>query len=206
MNRLDQLKITSDRLWEVLFDVTMPFLETKTKEHLERFGVVVTGIKAIDSSINSEYVDVMINIDKMVEYHRNGVHFFIPKDDDVKTIYQYIVDHLEVWRDMLYKGVNNLDAPIEDLIAMDELANALFSLTSHNYKEELNKNSVLSGINTKQPIGPSNFFKPGVKLRSNKEHTSVNNTGIVRINSEKNDEIKREEFSHFLKDKYNERN
>ena len=115
-------KPTSYYIWEPLFRCRVPQLQTTSKEYLRHFGMPTTGNDAYDKDLANQLIDTAIPIAKMVEYFTKGIPVYIVKQADVKTIYEYIENHLLAWKRQLEQGVNIGGAPVDDLIAMDAFA------------------------------------------------------------------------------------
>ena len=100
----------------------------------------------------------------MVEYFTKGIPVYIVKQADVKTIYEYIENHLLAWKRQLEQGVNIGGAPVDDLIAMDAFANKIYEHAKYHFTREvadsiflrqmgaINRNTFISPLSTPAPV------------------------------------------------------
>ena len=154
-------KPTSYYIFEPLFRVRVPQLQTTSNTYLKMFGVPTTGSDAYDHDLANQLIDTAIPIAKMVEYFNKGIPVYIVKQDDVKTIYEYIERHLLAWKSQLERGLNIGGAPIDDLVAMDAFANSVYEHAKHHFTKDVADNifvRYLSGMNG--GINRNNFISP----------------------------------------------
>lgn len=123
---MHQQKDTAAPLWDRSFRCSVSRNLTTTDYYIETFGFVGTGDPQRDKQMKDEIIDTYVNINKLVEYHQKDIPFRLHRYEDTKIIYELIQEHLEAWADRLNRAVNIADAPIEDLIALDQLANAVY--------------------------------------------------------------------------------
>lgn len=80
------------------------------------------------------------------------------------------MDHLQTWKVNIENTLNLADAPIEDLILMDELAHDLFKYVEPEYQETTGSNDILSQIrNTSKTAGGGSFRNFMVSNQARKE-------------------------------------
>lgn len=126
---------TTELIWDRLFHCRVPQLATTSEVYLKFFGTPTTGDRAIDKELSNQLIDTYINIATMVEHHSTGVAVYVVKRSDTKIIYDYIDQHLRAWTKVLERGINVGTAPIDDLIAMDNFANSVYTVAQHEMKE-----------------------------------------------------------------------
>ena len=136
-----KIRDTTYYLWDVTFRCKTPYLQTTDIEYIKHFGMHTTTHMDIDRVLANQWIDTMLPIVKMVEYHQKGIPFRIVKDKDVKTVYEYIENHLQAWANAPKLSLNFTDIPVDDLIAMNEFANTLFPLVKQKYADENIKNA-----------------------------------------------------------------
>ena len=134
---LNQRKDTAAPLWDELFTVRIPQLQMTTTHDIEKFGTYTTGDRGIDKAMSNQWRTTMLPISKMVEFYQEGCQIKIVYEADVKKIYEFISDHLNAWKDMLTNGINVGNAPVEDLIAMDAFANAVYEHAKYQFTQEV---------------------------------------------------------------------
>lgn len=152
-------KDTTKPLWEVLFTVLVPQLSIRSAEDISQFGSYVTGDRGIDNSLSNQWVRVMIPISRMVELYQEGAQIRIVDEKDTKIIYDYISDHLLQWEGILSNGINIGDAPVEDLIAMDNFAHAIYSHAKYHFKSEDGGSILGRYMANLGKLNPQNLFK-----------------------------------------------
>jgi hypothetical protein len=123
---MTQQKDTAAPLWDRVFRCSVSRNLTTSDYYIETFGFVGTGDKERDKELKDEIIDTYVNINKLVDYYQRDIPFRLYRYEDTKIIYELIQEHLEAWSDRLHRAVNIADAPIEDLIALDQLANAVY--------------------------------------------------------------------------------
>lgn len=131
-------KDTTEAIWDDLYLVSIPDIYSRPDEDIKRFGTRITGDKLFDSGATGDFKTVMINIDKMIEHFRNNLEIRIVNYSDTKNIYEAISDHLHAWMYQIKHGINIGDAPIEDLILMDQFAEHVFGHAVQFYDDENN--------------------------------------------------------------------
>ena len=159
-----EIKPTSWYIWELYYLVRIPKIDTISTFELKTYGMYTTGNKELDKSIANEWITTYFTIAKMVEHYKEGTGLAIVKYSDIKEIYEHIENHLNAWKKQLSSGLNIGNAPIDDLVAMDEFANSVYEHAKYNFRrEEVNDimKRTMAGI---LDINSFNFFnKPKVK-------------------------------------------
>lgn len=117
---------TTYYIFDVVWECSIREIDRVTEEEIRYAGTPYTGNAEFDKARMYSWVNVMLSIDKMVEHHKKGSVIKITYHDQTEQIYEYIQRHLRLWADRLDAGVNIAGAPIDDLLAMNDFANALF--------------------------------------------------------------------------------
>lgn len=153
---MTDIKDTSYYIWEPLFRVRVPQLQTTSAEYIRHFGTPTTGDASIDRDLANQLIDTAIPIAKMVEYFKKGIPVYIAKTSDTKIIYEYIENHLLAWKRRLEVGVNIANAPIEDLILLDRFANSVYEHAKYHFTPDVVESTFLRSMPTM--ISKSNFL------------------------------------------------
>ena len=140
-------------IWDILFLASVPESATINIEDYKLRGRPSTGDLELDRQNSNALTTTWMNIAKMVEYRTMGIPVRILSDDDVKTIYEYIQHHLLAWSAKVQRGLNNIEAPLDDLLAMERFAEEIFQHAKwqfHEGKANLDFSRMLSqlGIRT----------------------------------------------------------
>jgi len=138
----------TELIWGRIFAVSIPQYAIYNEAEVEQYGLPSCGIPQIDAESLSNPVPVMLNIDKIAEHFRDGV--YITASRDVTTgIFITIHNYLGVWKKVMRAAsMNTGRAPAEDLILLDELAEKLYSYSSHNIQATINsKRDHIAGSN-----------------------------------------------------------
>lgn len=157
---MEENRDTTYYIWEILFRCRVPQLQTTSAEYIRHFGVPSTGIPEYDKSLANQLIDTAISIVKMVEYFKKGIPVYIVQQKDVKTIYEYIENHIHAWKNNIQKGVHIGNAPIDDLIAMDQFANKIYEHAKYNFTKEMADSLLLRQISGVMSVNKFNIIKP----------------------------------------------
>ena len=165
MNKED----TTALIWDYLYMVRIPYIQSKSEEELRRYGVRLSEDKRFNDGIMGELLKTYLSIDQMIELYKKDVPIRVVNYSDTKAIYEAISKHIEAWKFMLERGINIGDAPIEDLIAMDEFANLVYDHARHQFTrddvelllakqlsfvQKINANNFLTGVTSQQLVSP----------------------------------------------------
>lgn len=118
------------------YAVTIPYLQMRSVEDIEFFGVPTTGIPEIDRSVANTPQRIMIPISAMAEYFKQGAEIGIVYRDDTKRIYNAISAHLSAWKEHLLQSMNVHNAPLEDLLLLDRLAHVVYDHAKYHFQPE----------------------------------------------------------------------
>ena len=120
-----------------LYLCRIPYIQMKSVEELEQFGIPMSGHRESDYGTTNELRQIMIPISRMAEYYDRGCRISLVKYEDAKRVYQRITDHLVAWKEHLANSLNIGDAPIDDLKLLDRLANAVYDHAKYQFTDEI---------------------------------------------------------------------
>ena len=150
---------TTKDIWDRSFRCLVSQKQTTSETYYELFGQRSTGSKKHDKSIPDQYVDTYVSIAKMVEYFQQGVTIHIHNYDDCETIYHIIERHLRRWKNQFAYGINIGDAPIQDLIAMDEFAMKIYDKAKYLIKDDIVNSLAVQQMTGLSSLSRSSFMK-----------------------------------------------
>lgn len=151
---LNQQEDTTAPLWELSFMCRVPQLQTTSLLYLQRVGTVSSGDPAIDRELANQPITTYKPIHEMAELHRDGVVVRLCKREDAKVIYDHIDKHLSAWKTNMGIGLHRVDAPIEDLVALDMFANSIFGFMRYEMKSEEVESPFMRFLNDIAASGP----------------------------------------------------
>lgn len=180
LSRYGKMEDTAEALFTKRFLCKYPLVQSMDVDEIKEYGIYSTGDKRLDKMvIPSMTTEGMITIDRMVELYRQSCPIYICKREDTKTVYELIQKHLGAWLNHLERGINVQNAPIEDLILLDEFAETLFAYVRHEYAKTNYKNEIHERLLRLNPFSPMALLnKKPVKEKSNK---TVDQDGTVTI-------------------------
>lgn len=167
---------TTFYIWDVQWRCKVPQLQTTDVEYIRFFGTPTTFNSGIDKEMAKQWIDTMLPIAKMVEYHRKGIPFRIYYYDDVKLIYDFIEKHLQAWANNLKNGLNIGDAPIDDLVAMNEFANTVYPLARPYFSDTNMSSSFMRAVSQ---LGFKDFNRR-MKIVESADADESNNENVQR--------------------------
>lgn len=126
-------KGTDYYIFEKMFWCRVPFNQSRSVEHIRAFGTPASGDPGLDRGTANELVDRMLTIERMVQYWKGGTQVYVKNRDDCKQIYEYISSHLQGWKNHLENSLNVGDAPVQDLIDLDQFANVVYSHAKYQF-------------------------------------------------------------------------
>lgn len=189
---------TTVKIFEYMYLCSIPWLKSQPIEMLKRYGVTLSGNANYDSDIENQWFTIYLTIAQMTDLMKDGVSVKVINVKDTKEIYESISHHLYAWKQQLHHGINIGGAPIDDLIALDELANKVYAHAKHQFTRGMADSIMARYLNEVQHLNASNFFRPEALKRLAPNVTSED--GITRINAETEDP-QRETLADFFKDK-----
>ncbi len=140
----------------------------------------------------------MMTISQMADYFKEGVPIRIPSESDVKEIYEHISEHIYAWKFRLERGINIGDAPIDDLITLDQFANTVYSHAKYHFTPDMFGGAFAKHMSGIQRVNASNFFNASA-LKNLNIPTSVD--GVTRINAIEDEIPDRESLSDLFKER-----
>jgi hypothetical protein len=147
-------------IFEKLFWCRIPFNQSRSVEHIKHFGTPMSGDPERDQQTANELVDRMITIERMVEYWKGGVQVHVRNRADTKLIYEYISNHLQGWKNHLGHSLNVGDAPLQDLVDLDEFANVVYSHAKYQFTKEFVEDVLHRRLGSVLKVGRSQLFQP----------------------------------------------
>lgn len=184
---------TTVALWEYLYKVRIPYLQSRTIEDIREKGTVISGIASYDADIKNQMQTTYLSINQMVDYYKEGVPVRLCEKDDPKRIYEAVSEHIHAWKYQLQNGINIGDAPIEDLILMDKFASTVYEHAKHHFNDDTTNSILAQHFGKISSINQANFFTPSSDIAKKVKHEA---DGVVKINS---DEVERESLGDFFK-------
>jgi len=188
---------TTTKLWDYLYKVRVPYIQSRHIGDIREHGVRVSGIKEVDKDIINQWFTTMLPISTMAEYYKEGVAIRICSTKDVKEIYESISAHIHAWKTRLERGINIGDAPIDDLILLDKFANSIYEHAKYQFTQETVDSIMTQQLSKLQRITAQNFFNTKSMLNPN-----ASSDGITRINADDPDKPnypERDELGEFFK-------
>lgn len=123
-------------VWGRIWLCRVPRIAHYDTKYLETYGMHTSGSVKIDRALAMQQTEVYITINQMVEHYHQNTMVSIIKQKDVKAIYEICQDYTFDWADSLHGGVLNYNIPFEDLIKIDEFAEAVYQYAGHEYGAE----------------------------------------------------------------------
>jgi len=192
----NRINDTTVGLWDILYKVRLPYHYTRSIEDIEKYGTPVTGIKEIDESIDKDMIVTMKCIADLADLYRDGVPIGICNHSDTLKIYQAVQDHIHAWRNYLQVGVNLGASPVDDLVVLDEFANAVHDHAVHQGADKLSNSLIVRQLGFEHTATAKNFFNS----EAIEKLLGVNPvSGTVSINSDEKEKPERESLADFFK-------
>jgi len=147
-------------LFHKLFAIRVNDLARRSIGHIAQHGVMVTRNKEYDQNASKQLIMCMVPIVEMAKYHANGVAVYLVDPKDAKEIYEIVHKHVETWVNYLNEQFGVGDAPVDDLIILDEFASRVYP-SAHRFFP----NGKVEDAFTKAVGGVTKFFK-GVNFKT----------------------------------------
>lgn len=151
---------TTIGIWEKKYMVKLPAIGGTSTSFLRHHGTYITGDKNIDRSLNRDWIATYLSIDQMLDYYRDGVSIAVVNPKDCKKIYEDIEAHLTAWVDQLQFGLNNYNAPLKDLVDLDNFAGVVYPHAKKHISEALINNALGRRMEDRFGFTPASFLKP----------------------------------------------
>lgn len=197
-------KDSTHGIWDVLYRVKLPMLGSRSIQDMRMRGVVLSGNKDVDNDIRNRTIISFISINDMVEHFRNDVTVGVCDPLDTKKIYGAISDHIAAWKHQLEHGLNVGNAPVEDLLLLDQFAKAVYDQAKYLFAGEIMDDANIRYLQQVTNINPNNFFNAkGLQklLKRRDGNVEVNVNGDVVINGGDEPEPERESYEDFFKER-----
>ena len=127
---------TTVALWDYVYKVSLPMLASRHVEDIKESGVHLSGDPDMDADIRSRQYLCYINIDKMLEFYREGVPIRVIDVKDTREIYDSISKHIYAWMEQVKHGVNVGGTPIDDLVLLDKFAGTVYQHAKHLFERD----------------------------------------------------------------------
>lgn len=150
---------TSNYIFDYLYTCRVPLHATLTESEMRTFGYVYTGNSDIDNGTRDQYVTVMWPIAKMAKAFGEGDTVKLAKYSDAKEIYEHVEKHLHAWKSKLETAFHIGDAPLKDLILLDEFANSVYEHAKYNFTNQYVESLMMRDLTAISAINRSNLFK-----------------------------------------------
>ncbi len=129
-------------LFEEYFLVRFNGQESRSLEDVRLHGTPYSEVPELNDLMQSSFVTAEHTIDMMFEKWRRGVTIRVVNYNDTARIYRIIESHLETWLSFFRLAMNIGNAPIQDLIELDEFASVVYDnarnvLTNERVVKEL---------------------------------------------------------------------
>lgn len=169
-------------IFDYLFECKVPNLETMSVDYIRHFGTPTTGYQELDRQLSNELIHTYLPISTMTEHFKNGVRIYIPNYEDIKFMYDCISNHLNLWKKRMENAINVGEAPIEDLIALDQFANAVYDKAKFQMSADIIDSLFIRHLSSNSQINRGGLFKDSPKLAN---PFTDKTDGIVTINKDK---------------------
>ncbi len=173
---------TSKYIFDYLYTCRVPIYATLTENELRTFGTVYTGNPDIDRGTREQLITVMWPISKMAIHFAKGDIVRVSKYSDTKEIYERVQAHLLAWQERLNFAVNVGDAPLQDLIILDEFANSVYEHAKFTFTTEYVENLLVRDMKAISAINMGNIFKP--RPTQTTGNVKEVNSGNIAINGD----------------------
>ncbi len=179
---------TSSYIFDYLYTCRVPLHATISENEMRVFGYMHTGNPDIDRGTREQYVTVMWPIYKMAKAFGNGDAVKLVKYSDAKEVYEHVEKHLHAWKIKLETAFHIADAPLKDLVLLDEFASSVYEHAKYNFTNQYVESLMMRDLTAISAINRSNLFKtkraPPVVSNSNVKHVTEDH---VKINSNSED-------------------
>lgn len=157
-SRYEERPDTTKLIWEKLYLVSVPEIFATSEEFVRTYGTPITMDRNVDRALSNQWFTRYMTINNMVDLWREGSHVKIHSEADVKEIYDSLAMHLEGWKSQLERGINIGAAPLDDLIAMDDFANAVYKHARHHLTQAVVDSIFARQLSAAAGVTPGNFF------------------------------------------------
>lgn len=146
-----------------LFRISVPEQQSRNPDDIRRFGVYQSGVEEIDEDINNRWIIIMVPLRKILDYSLLGVPIKIRDRKDIKRMYDIIQEYCYYWAHALYSQINIGDAPIDELLQYDELAEKLFYFAKYSSTSDMLVPKSIRSMLGQSSIGAGLFSQGGYR-------------------------------------------
>lgn len=101
-------------------------MDVTSKEYIKLFGTPTTGDSGIDREMANQWITTYKTIAEMAVLFSENKTVRICKTSDCEAIYNSVEYHLKRWAETAKTSLNSNAAPIDDLMALDNFATAIY--------------------------------------------------------------------------------
>lgn len=184
---MNTVKDTSIYIFDYLYSCRVPLHATLTENEMRVFGYVHTGNNDIDNGTREQLVPVMWPISKMATAFGQGDAVRLVKYSDAKEIYEHVERHLVAWKNKLEVAFHIGEAPLKDLILLDEFANSVYEHAKHNFTNQYVESLMMRDLTAVSAINRSNLFKSRKNKPTLDNKVNSTNEEHIKINSDQNE-------------------
>lgn len=130
---LTPLQKAKKNMKESLFLICIAFRDSLSVEYVRLHGTPTVGDPDIDRQMLGDDFNRYANAETICAIHAKGAPVRFPNQEDSYRFYVVLQDYLVAWRDYLHYGMNTGDAPIEELIRMDGVAERIYGWASTQF-------------------------------------------------------------------------
>ena len=193
-SRFEDRPDTTKDIWEKLYLVSIPEIHATSEAFVRQYGTPITMDRNVDRALSNQWFTRYMTINDMIELWREGSHVKILSESDIKAIYDTLATHLEGWKHQLERGINIGGAPLDDLIAMDDFANAVYKHARHHLTQAIVDSIFAKHLSAAAGVTPGNFFM--------KKPVAATETDSEKAQQQIEDNLpKRDSLGDFLKDR-----
>ena len=124
---------TIQGLWKDQYLCQLRHIDTVSQEEIEYFGTPTCGIPEYDRRAMQTLVHRLLTPIQMMEFYKDNKIVRLVNTQDALFIYNHLDLHMKKWRQQIESGVNNRNAPVEDLLIMDQFAKSLYPYASRYF-------------------------------------------------------------------------
>jgi len=140
----DEYRKLLDIIFERKYEIRIRMIDNVSIEEVEFYGMYTSGDKELDNELQNELIVRWLSINEMVEYFKRGKPFRITHVKDTEEIYGFIHQYLLSWKLKLENSVNIGNAPVDDLIALDQMASLIHGYACEHMKVEKSQSSLMN--------------------------------------------------------------
>lgn len=189
---------TTKAIWEYLYLVRMAEIHSMSADYIKACGTYSTGNRETDRVLAKQSFQRWMPIHEMIEYYSKGATIGIVNQSDIPKIYDAIERHINCWGDMVSRGINIGDAPLEDLELMDQFANSLYAHAKYSFTPDSALSHLKRQLEGITRFTPAMLVKPLPKVQA--ENVSYSG-GDVIINQQQDVYPERESLGRLFTDR-----